>query len=87
MRDAAAQRLDLDPGVAASRERLEAIARRRPSSLEELAEIPELRRWQIEEMGEAWLTALRGVAGGAPPRPAVAAPESAMDDDSPYRPD
>jgi ribonuclease D len=87
VRDAAAQRLDLDPGVAASRERLEAIARRRPASLEELAEIPELRRWQIEEMGEAWLKALRGVAGGAPPRPAVAAPESATVDDSPYRPD
>ena len=84
VRDAAAQRLDLDPGVAASRERLEAIARRQPATLEELGEVPDLRRWQIEEMGEEWLRALRGVAGGAPPRPTVAAPDAAPDD-SPYR--
>ena len=80
VRDAAAQRLGLDPGVAASRERLESIARRRPETLEEIADIPEIRRWQIEEMGEEWLRALRGVAGGAPPSPA-----STAADDSPYR--
>jgi ribonuclease D len=86
VRDAAAQRLDLDPGVAASRERLEAIARRQPQRLEELAEIPDLRRWQIEEMGEEWLRALRGVAGGAPPARPVEHPAAPAADDSPYRP-
>jgi ribonuclease D len=85
VRDAAAQRLDLDPGVVASRERLEAIARRRPATLDELAEIPDLRRWQIEEMGEPMLEALRGMEGGAP-KPATAR-RSDPDDDSPYRPD
>lgn len=59
VRDAAAQRLDLEPGVLCSRERLEAIARKNPTTLEELAEIPEIRHWQVEEMGEAVLGVLR----------------------------
>ena len=58
VRDAAAQRLGLDPGFLCSRDRLEAIARRRPGSLEELAEVTELRRWQVAELGEAFLSAL-----------------------------
>jgi ribonuclease D len=60
VRDAAAQRLELDPGVLGSRERLEAVARLVPRSVDELAEIPELRRWQVEEMGAAFVEALRG---------------------------
>ena len=59
VRDAAAQRLDLDPGVLCSRERLESIARRMPSTLEQLAEVEGLRRWQIAEMGEEFLKAAR----------------------------
>ena len=51
VRDAAAARLDMDPGVLASRERLEAVARVKPKSVEDLSAIPELRRWQIEVMG------------------------------------
>jgi ribonuclease D len=51
VRDAAAQRLDMDPGVLASRERLEAVARAKPKSVDDLRAIPGLRRWQIEEMG------------------------------------
>ena len=58
VRDAAAQRLELDPGVLCSRDRLEAIARRNPRTLEDLAEVPELRNWQIEEMGRDFLKAL-----------------------------
>jgi ribonuclease D len=58
-RDAAAARLGMDPGVLCSRDRLETIARRKPATLEELAELPEIRRWQIQEMGEAFLGALR----------------------------
>ena len=60
VRDEAARRLELDPGVLGSRERLEAVARRVPRALEELAEIPGLRRWQIAEMGEGFVKALGG---------------------------
>ena len=58
VRDAAAQRLDLDPGVLCSRDRLEAIARRNPRTLEELAEVDDVRNWQIDEMGREFLRAL-----------------------------
>lgn len=58
IRDAAATRLELDPGVLCSRERLENIARSGAKTLEDLAKVPDLRRWQIEEMGEEFLSAL-----------------------------
>ena len=61
VRDAAAQRLDLDPGVLCSRDRMEAVARRNPKSMEELHEVKELRRWQIDVLGDEFLRALRGV--------------------------
>jgi ribonuclease D len=59
IRDAAAARLDMDPGVLCSRDRLEAVARKNPSTLAEMQEIPELRRWQIEVLGRDFLEALR----------------------------
>ena len=59
VRDEVSQKLDMDPGVLASRERLEAVARKKPASREELLEIPGLRRWQAELMGEGFLNALR----------------------------
>ena len=58
VRDAAALRLDLDPGVLCSRDRLEAVARKNPSTREELDEIRELRKWQKAELGEDFLKAL-----------------------------
>jgi ribonuclease D len=58
VRDAAAQRLDMDPGVLCSRDRLEAVARRNPASLDELSEVVELRRWQRGELGAAFVEAL-----------------------------
>ena len=58
VRDAAAARLDMDPGVLCSRDRLEAVARRNPQTMDELREIPELRRWQIDELGPDFLTQL-----------------------------
>lgn len=61
VRDAAAARLDMDPGVLASRERLEAVARAKPSSIEDLRAIPELRRWQIDVMGESFVQALKSL--------------------------
>jgi ribonuclease D len=57
-REEAAQRLGLDPGFLCAREKLEAIARKKPKTLEELAEVPDLRRWQIEVLGPAFLKAL-----------------------------
>lgn len=59
VRDAAATRLSLDPGVLCSRERLEAIVRRRPERVKDLEDVPGLRRWQISEMGEEFVQALR----------------------------
>ena len=51
-------RLGLDPGFLCAREKLETIARKKPKTLEELAEVPDLRRWQIGVLGEAFLKAL-----------------------------
>jgi len=64
VRDAAAQRLDLDPGVLCSRDRMEAVARKNPATMDELLDVKELRRWQISELGEEFLEALRGVKPG-----------------------
>ncbi len=58
VRDAAAERLDLDPGVLCSRDRLEAVARKNPSTRAELEAITDLRRWQVAELGEEFLKAL-----------------------------
>lgn len=69
VRDRRAQELELDPGVLCPRERLENIARRKPDSLEELTEVPDVRRWQVEVLGDQLIGALRS---GTP-------------DDSPYR--
>jgi ribonuclease D len=59
VRDEAAARLDLDPGVLGSREKLEAVARLAPTSVEQLSEVKGLRQWQIEVMGDAMIRALR----------------------------
>jgi len=60
VRDDVAAKLDLDPGVLGSRERLEAVARRDPKSVDDLRDVPELRRWQVEVMGERFVKALKG---------------------------
>jgi ribonuclease D len=78
-RDVAAARLDLDPGVLCSRDRLETIARMQPQSIDRLSEIRELRRWQIAELGEPFI---RVFTGGAPAETSEAAP--AASEDSPY---
>lgn len=75
VRDDAARRLELDPGVLGSRERLEAVARLVPQSVDDLRAIPELRRWQVAELGDAFVTALRGFKPKA----------RAAGADSPYR--
>jgi ribonuclease D len=59
VRDTVAARLKLDPGVLCARDRLEAVARRKPTSIEALQEIPELRHWQAEVLGAEFVAALR----------------------------
>jgi ribonuclease D len=78
VRDAAATRLELDPGVLCSRERLESVVRLLPREVDDLTRIPEFRRWQIAEMGAGFVQALAPYAKGAkaPGTDAV---------DSPYR--
>ena len=61
VRDAAAARLDMDPGVLCSRDRMEAVARRTPKSLDELGEVTELRGWQREVLGDGFVKALATV--------------------------
>jgi ribonuclease D len=58
VRDAVAERLGLDPGVLCARERLEAVVRKRPTSIDDLAQMPELRRWQIGVLGAEFVGAL-----------------------------
>lgn len=57
-RNAIAQTLDLDPGVLCPKGTLESVARACPEDLDRLAEIPELRRWQIAVLGGEFLKAL-----------------------------
>jgi ribonuclease D len=57
-RDAAAKRLELDPGVLCSRDRLEAVARRNPATVDEVAEVTELRRWQVGELAADFVKSL-----------------------------
>ncbi len=74
VRDEAARRLDLDPGVLGSRERLEAVARLVPRSVDDLAAVPDLRRWQVAEMGEAFVKALGGFKPKSKKAPAAESP-------------
>ena len=63
VRNQLAAKYDLAPGVLCPNGTLEAIARVHPQSLEELAGISELRRWQLRELGEELI---RAVAEPAP---------------------
>ena len=79
VRDRRAAELELDPGVLCPRERLEAIARRNPRTLDELMEVPDVRRWQAEVLGEDFIAALGAGAPRATGRGALAP------DESPYK--
>jgi ribonuclease D len=59
IRNQLAVRYDLAPGVLCSNGTLEAIARTNPATLQEMAEITELRRWQLREIGGELLKALQ----------------------------
>jgi ribonuclease D len=58
-RNLLATQYDLAPGVLCPNGTLEAIARMNPASSEQLAEVPELRRWQLREIGGGLLSALQ----------------------------
>ena len=62
VRNQLALRFDVAPGVLCPNGTLEAIARLSPSTLEQLAKAPELRRWQLREFGEDLLRALKPTA-------------------------
>jgi ribonuclease D len=82
VRDAVAARLDLDPGVLCARDRMEAVARKNPSTIGELESVSELRRWQRGVLGADFIKALRPHQKKA----AVAPPAvEANQDESPYR--
>ena len=80
VRDAAAERLDLDPGVLCSRDRLESVARKHPNTLEELAALPDLRRWQVDVLGVELVQAM-----GAAAKPVEATAEVSVEEESPYK--
>ena len=58
-RNALAMRYDLQPGVLCPNGTLEAIAGMNPDTLQQMAGIRELRRWQLREFGGSLLAALR----------------------------
>jgi ribonuclease D len=60
VRKKAAERLDLDPGFLMSRNVLDEIARRNPRDADDLASVPDVRRWQVEALGDDLLSALSG---------------------------
>ncbi|HYW51179.1 MAG TPA: HRDC domain-containing protein [Gemmatimonadaceae bacterium] len=88
VRDEVAASLELDPGVLCSREKLDAIARRLPTTIAELYETPDLRRWQADLLGPGVLKALKATGAPAPaakPAAATVAAPASSSDDSPYR--
>jgi ribonuclease D len=66
-RNTAAARLELAPGVLCPNGTLESIAKAAPRTLEDLATIPGLRRWQQKVMGEDFLQVIAQPA--SPPVP------------------
>lgn len=64
-RNGAASRYELAPGVLCPNGTLEAIARAEPTTLEELGELSEVRRWQLEAIGNELLAAAHEPAQGA----------------------
>jgi ribonuclease D len=59
VRNRVAAELKIDPGVLCGRTTLEAVARAAPKDRAGLAQVSELRRWQIDVLGAAMLEALR----------------------------
>jgi ribonuclease D len=62
-RNRLATELDLAPGVLCPNGTLESIARGNPGGMEDMATIPDFRRWQLSAIGGELLEALRGASG------------------------
>jgi ribonuclease D len=58
-RDVMSQELGIDRGFLMPRQQLEDIARQRPSTVAELLTVPDIRRWQVESLGERLLAETR----------------------------
>jgi ribonuclease D len=58
VRDAVADELSLDRGFLMPRQQLEAIARQRPRNREQLLEVADMRKWQVEVLGARLIEAL-----------------------------
>ena len=58
-RNRLASEYDLQPGVLCPNGALESIARLNPATLEQMKEVPEIRQWQLREIGGELLTALQ----------------------------
>ena len=59
VRNEVASDLGLDPGFLISRSVLDEVARQQPGTQKDLAEIPDVRNWQVEAIGDRLLHALR----------------------------
>lgn len=59
VRDTASRDLDLDRGFLMPRTQLEDLARARPRTTDELLSVPGVRRWQVDAIGPALLSALQ----------------------------
>jgi ribonuclease D len=59
VRNRVATELGLEPGVLGGRTTLEAVVRAKPANRAALEQVAELRRWQIDVLGDAFLEALR----------------------------
>lgn len=57
-RNAAAEKLDLDQGVLCPKGTMEAVARALPKTIDEMAAVTEMRRWQADVLGKDFLAAL-----------------------------
>jgi len=59
-RNLAATRLALDPGVLCPKGTLESLARAQPKTREDMVKVSDVRKWQVEVLGEQFLAALAG---------------------------
>ncbi|MEO6447364.1 MAG: HRDC domain-containing protein [Gemmatimonadaceae bacterium] len=88
VRDDAAAELEMDPGVLCSRDRMEAVARRKPTHVDEIREMTEMRKWQTEVLGKDFVRVLRNAPAPVAPEASEPTPAESSSDatsDSPYR--
>ena len=83
-RDEAAKRLEIDPGVLCSRDRMETVARAVPRTVEEVSALGELRAWQVSELGASFVAALKGFTPMAGEEESRASAQLQLGGHSPY---